>query len=341
MDKADMYAATPAHSSLAYFRWAVKNPPSDPTTSFEGKTVLITGANTGLGFEAALKFAKLGASKIIFGVRSLERGEAARTKIYAALTSKFDPNLIELIKLDMSDFSSVKEFAKQVSSTSPNIHIAVLNAGMAPIAYNTSDHGWEASLQINVLSTAYLAISLLPKLKETAKSSGRPAHLELVTSNGHGDVSFDSVHDDTNILFKVNKKENFNVLSQYSISKLLAMYVVSEIATRVSSSDVTVISVCPGLCKSDIARDGSWIVRKIDAAWKYFAARSTEEGSRTLVSGTLLEKSAHGCYWTNDRISEPSLRVTSPEGRAMSAKFWKELETELEKYEPGVMGHLA
>ncbi|KAJ3511416.1 hypothetical protein NM208_g15434 [Fusarium decemcellulare] len=303
MSKGDTFANTPAQSSLGYFCWAVKNPPSDPTTQFTGKTVLITGANTGIGFEAALKLAKLGAAKIILGVRSIQRGEAAKKRIQNALGPCFKPDLVELVELDMMQFSSVEAFAHQVSNKFPKIHAAILNAGIAPVAYNTSDDKWESSLQTNVLSTAYLAILLLPKLRQTAKSSGYPTHLEFVASNGHGDVNVASVQSDSNLLEKVNNADNFNMLKQYSITKLLEMYVVRELAAKVSSSEVIVVSVCPGLCKSDIARDAPWAMRKMDAVWKALYARSPEEGSRTLVSGILLEESAHGGFWTNDRRS--------------------------------------
>ena len=66
---------------LGLMWWSGRNPPSDPLTTLTGKTVLITGANVGLGFEAAIKFAKLKASRLIFGVRSLQRGEEAKARL--------------------------------------------------------------------------------------------------------------------------------------------------------------------------------------------------------------------------------------------------------------------
>jgi len=58
-------------------------PPYDPTTSFVGKNVIVTGANSGLGFEAAVKFSALGASKLILGVRDIGKGDKAKTAIEA------------------------------------------------------------------------------------------------------------------------------------------------------------------------------------------------------------------------------------------------------------------
>jgi NAD(P)-dependent dehydrogenase (short-subunit alcohol dehydrogenase family) len=61
--------------------WAAHHPPADPVVSFVGKTILVTGANTGLGFQAAVKYAALGASSLILAARSLQKGEAAKNEI--------------------------------------------------------------------------------------------------------------------------------------------------------------------------------------------------------------------------------------------------------------------
>ena len=304
MSRADILASQPAKASLSSLYWTARNPPEDPTQSFEGRTVLITGCNTGLGFEAGLKFARLGASKLIFGVRSIERGNAAKKRIEEQLGGKLSSSTIEVLELDMMNFSSVKSFAQKVDSKFSEVHDVVLNAGMAASKYIESPEGWESSLQVNVLSTAYLSILLLPVLRKTAHSSGNPTHLEIVASAGHGDVDAASIQDSGRIVDKVTKEENFSLMKQYAITKLLVMYAMNQLASRVSAEEVIILACCPSLCKSDIAREASYIVRKIDGVWKSIFARSTEEGSRTLVSGVTLGKDAHGQFWTNDRISQ-------------------------------------
>jgi hypothetical protein len=78
---ADAIASVPAKSDWGAFRWGAKNLPVDPTTSYTSKTVLITGLNIGLGFEAATKFVALGALKLIFGVYLLEKGKEVKAAI--------------------------------------------------------------------------------------------------------------------------------------------------------------------------------------------------------------------------------------------------------------------
>jgi NAD(P)-dependent dehydrogenase (short-subunit alcohol dehydrogenase family) len=293
-----------ASTSISSFWHAARHPPADPTTSYAGKTILITGANTGLGFEAATKFAALGASTLIFGVRSLERGKDAKSRIEER--TKCSSSVIRLFQLDMMDFGSIDKFVKEVNKQFEKIDIAVLNAGVAVSAYALSVHGWEGSLQVNVLSTAYLAILLLPRLRDTAASAGHPSLLEVVASAGHIDAKEESVSPtgSRGILAVVNDKSTFSVLKQYQISKLLTMWAVQQIAARTSPREIVLVASCPGLCRSSLGRDFGVFVRALDYLIKSPMVRSTEQGSRTLVSATTLGKDAHGGFWSNDEITE-------------------------------------
>ena len=291
----------PAKSGLGQFWWAKHHPPSDPTTSYAGKTVLITGPNAGLGFEAATKFAALGVSSLIFGVRSVDKGEAAKVRIEKI--TRCEPDVIQIFQLDMSRYESVESFAKEVSSKYPRIDAAVLNAGLAPSAFNLSPEGWEMSLQVNVLSTAYLAILLLPKLRQTGKLNGQPTHLEFVASSGHGDVKIESVRDSASMLNKVNDKKNFTFTAQYIITKLFEMWAMEEVAAKTNPKEVIVLACCPGLCRSELGREFNAVLRGIDGVFKRIFGRSPEEGSRTLVSGTRVGSESHAGFWTHDRIA--------------------------------------
>lgn len=298
---AQAYTSVPAKSSPARFRYAKANPAKDPTTSFAGKTVLITGPNAGLGFEAATKFARLGASKLVFGVRSLDRGKEAKTKIEQL--TKCKPDVIELVQLDMGSYASVEKFAQDVNARFPVIHAAVLNAGVAPPSYKLSKEGWEMSLQVNVISTAFLAFLLLPKLRESGRAMRAPAHLEFVSSTGHGDVTSESVTDSKSILKKINNPANFSFTAQYQITKLLEIWAMKHIADKTSPKEVIVNSSCPGLCKSSIGRDFNIVLRTLDAVFKGIFAQTAEAGSRILVSAVTTGPESHGGFWALDAVA--------------------------------------
>ncbi|KAL2378747.1 hypothetical protein RJZ90_005797 [Blastomyces dermatitidis] len=313
---ADAFTSVPVKPTLSSYWWAARNPPADPKTSFAGKTVLITGANVGLGFEAAIKFAALGASNLILGVRSLPKGEQAKAKIEAR--TGCSAGVIQLIELDMSRYQSIEKFFQQVNRRFTVVHAAVLNAGVFQRSYELSTEGWEMSIQVNAISTAYLGILLLPKLRETGLSTGRAAHLEIVASCAQGDANVKNVRDPSSILQKINDPKHFGIGSQYSISKLLAMWVTTHIAAEVPVEQVIVSACCPNTFSRSIL------------------GRTTEEGSRTLVSGTLLGPEGHGGFWTHDRIAKPAALVVSDEGKKLGTQCWKEILNLLRRQNPEV-----
>ncbi|EQL29140.1 hypothetical protein RJZ56_007141 [Blastomyces dermatitidis] len=331
---ADAFTSVPVKPTLSSYWWAARNPPADPKTSFAGKTVLITGANVGLGFEAAIKFAALGASNLILGVRSLPKGEQAKAKIEAR--TGCSAGVIQLIELDMSRYQSIEKFFQQVNRRFTVVHAAVLNAGVFQRSYELSTEGWEMSIQVNAISTAYLGILLLPKLRETGLSTGRAAHLEIVASCAQGDANVKNVRDPSSILQKINDPKHFGIGSQYSISKLLAMWVTTHIAAEVPVEQVIVSACCPSMCKSNLTDNWGFVLHGIDTFSRSILGRTTEEGSRTLVSGTLLGPEGHGGFWTHDRIAKPAALVVSDEGKKLGTQCWKEILNLLRRQNPEV-----
>lgn len=297
----------PNKDGIGMIWWSARNPPTNPDTSFAGKTILITGANIGLGFEATLKFAALGASRLILGVRSLHRGDDAKVEI--CRRTGYDAGNIRLYEIDMSTFALVKAFAETTLKNEPRIDIAILNAGMSAPSHKLGPEGYEMSLQVNVISTALLAILLLPQLMESAKRSGEPSHLEFTGSVGHHFVKADTLNfdDDTRILDKVNDAAFFGVERQYSVTKLLLMYVMDGLVNAISSSpkhndysDVIITTTCPSLCRTNLGRDFPTLLKIPVGLIHRVIARSAEEGSRSLVSGAILGKEANGEFWSHD-----------------------------------------
>ncbi|KIX06663.1 uncharacterized protein Z518_04639 [Rhinocladiella mackenziei CBS 650.93] len=339
-----MAATPPDKIGLRMMWWSRLHPPADPQTSFSGKTILITGANVGLGFEATLKFAALGATRLILGVRSLQRGGKAKAEI--CRRTGYHPGKIQLYHLDMSNFASVKTFAETISKEEPRLDVAVLNAGIAAASYTVSPEGYEMSLQISVLSTALLAILLLPQLRNSATLSGAPSHLELVGSAAHQDVKadvFDSAGGER-ILDQVSKESFFEATKQYYVIKLLHMYVMGGLVEATSTStstnhddpNVIITTVCPGLCRTNLGRDFSILARIFVGLYQLILARSAEEGSRTLVSGVTLGKEAHGKFWSHDVFFRKGELITNAEGKALQNKVWDEIMEVLRKQVPRI-----
>lgn len=294
-------------------------PPADPTTSFAGQTIIVTGSNTGLGFQAAIKFAALGATRLILGVRDPVKGAKAKEDIEHRLSTASGKSYkctIEVWPLDMNSYDSIKSFAKRAETELDRIDVAVLNAGVYRNAFSQSQYGWEETLQVNVLSTTLLALLLLPALKNTGskrKEEGLPLPtLELVSSGLHQRTTLPE-DTDTNFLKHFNTAEAFADGKQYSRSKLFLMYALGTLQNLAlphpsephtnQTPDVWVVSVCPGACMSELGRDFDtfgYRLAKQFASYVFF--RTTEEGARSLVSGATLGERGHGRFWQHDEI---------------------------------------
>jgi len=165
---------------------------SDTST---GRTYIVTGANTGLGFEAAKHLASLGAAKVILAVRNLPAGETAKANIDAAC--KINTDVVEAWPLDLSSYDSVKAFARRAISELDRIDGLVENAAVATME-RTLAEGHIKPLTVNVLGTFLLAVLLLPKMRDDAARMGIVPHLVMVTSRAGFDVKeeWDMVKDD-------------------------------------------------------------------------------------------------------------------------------------------------
>ena len=272
--------------------------------SFEGKTVVITGANTGLGFEAAVKFVAKGASKVILGVRNAQKGENAAKEIERRTGKK---GITEVWQVEMDKYESVKSFAERVQQLK-SIDIAVLNAGVYQVKYDTSKYGWEQSLQVNTLSTSLLALLLLPKLKSQRARlpPGEKPFLEIVGSSRYIVAPITPEQDASqNLLDAFNHQSDFAGDRQYKISKLFIHYATKEIS-KLAGDDVIVTAVCPGACKSDLPRGYMTNpIMKLVIAFVYFLFfRTTEEGARSLVSATVQVDNVQGKIWKDDAVQE-------------------------------------
>jgi NAD(P)-dependent dehydrogenase (short-subunit alcohol dehydrogenase family) len=158
-----------------------------PTKDFTGQTIIVTGANTGLGFEAAKHFIRLHASKVILAVRSLEKGRLAKESI---LTSYPDipETALEVWALDLSSYDSVKAFGERVQGMK-RLDAVLENAGIGTGIWKEVE-GNESTITVNVISTELLAFMVLPKLRETALKYNVHPRLSIVASDLHFVVKF-------------------------------------------------------------------------------------------------------------------------------------------------------
>ncbi|PYI33716.1 short-chain dehydrogenase/reductase family protein [Aspergillus indologenus CBS 114.80] len=326
-------------AGLFRLRRSRRNIPVDPSgVSFAGKTVLLTGATSGLGLEAAVKLLSLGVDSLIIGSRNLQKGQATKAELERRTER---PGVVQVWQLEMNSFQSVKSFAERVNNEVDQLDIAILNAGLWNRDYTVSPEGWEETLQVNTLSTSLLAFLLLPKLRSSSTPT-QPAHLTVVSSQQFVRVKAQSLRTEEPLLKHLNDPRTFLGRRQYGISKLLLEYMLKMAAGMVRQDDGTVPviinSVSPGFCASSLGRQYrrfyerwlSWL------AYKLFA-RTAEQGSRSLVSATYQGVESHGKCWRNDGYLDESIALTTgAEGQQFQIIAWNEIASILNEQKEGL-----
>ena len=169
--------------------------PPYPTRSFAGQTVLVTGSNVGLGFEAARHFYRLNCAKLILAVRTVSKGQSAKEDIVRSVKHRSDgAEAIEIWALDLDSTESTLAFAQRANQELGRLDAVVENAGINNAGWVVKEE-FEQTIQVNVINTFLLALSLLPKLTETKqKFPGSSPHLEIVSSEAHRFSKFKEIN---------------------------------------------------------------------------------------------------------------------------------------------------
>lgn len=277
------------------------NPPS-PAASLTGQTIIITGGNRGLGFEAANHVVSLGAKNLVLGVRSPEAGEKAKATILKS--NPGESTSIEVWPLDLTSYASVRAFARRAQSL-PRIDAVLQNAGISTQVYTLAEDN-EKTITVNVVSTFLLSILLLPKLRLSGKNFGITPRITIVGSEVHGWTAFKERYAQEGAIFKtLNDPKSAHMKERYFLSKLLVMLCVRELAAQMDSNhkgDVVVNCPAPGFVRTglDVEQEGSiqfQIMQKV-------LARDVEVGSRCLVDAMSKGKETHGKYLSECRIKK-------------------------------------
>jgi NAD(P)-dependent dehydrogenase (short-subunit alcohol dehydrogenase family) len=268
----------------------------------EGKVVVLTGANTGIGKQTTLELAKRGA-RVVMACRDAARGEAARAEILATTDGRGE---LEVRELDLSSLDSVRAFADKANADLARIDVLVNNAGIFPQkAWKTVD-GFEAQFGVNYLGPFLLTNLLLDKLKASA-----PSRIVNVTSMMHtkGTIDFDS--------FRGEKPYKASIA--YNQSKLANLVFSNELARRLEGTGVTSNAVHPGAIATDITRELPWIARKLVG----FIFKGVAVGAQgpMLVATDPALADATGRYWKETTETAPSAEALDP---AVGSRLWEQ-----------------
>ena len=209
----------------------------DSKATLNGKTVIITGANTGIGLETAVDMAQRGA-RVILACRSPEKGKAA----VQAVKERSKNEAVVFSQLDLASLQSVRDFATRILNQEPHIDILINNAGVAKPSYTKTEDGFELHLGVNHLGHFLLTNLLLDRLKEAPA-----ARIVNVSALAHkwATMNFDDLQSES----------SFNVAAAYSQSKLANVLFTRSLAQRLKDTRVTAYSLHPGLVRTELLRN--------------------------------------------------------------------------------------
>ncbi|KAK0224414.1 hypothetical protein EDD85DRAFT_241407 [Armillaria nabsnona] len=314
--------------------------PAVVTADLSGKTLVLIGANAGLGFEAAKHFARMNPARLVLTARNEVKGRKALAQIQADTGY----SKAELWIIDVANFNSVVAFADRAEQELDRLDILIENAGILTWEYEQVE-GWEKTILTNNLGPGLLAIRMIPKMLETARKHSVYPRLVVVASDTHYWTTIEKeVIASSSILAKLSDREycTKEVMShRYQDTKLLNVLFARALQGHVPYfPTITVNSVTPGLCYSDIGSDVPAEEAERMQKMREELAFTTEEGSRQLVYAAVgsldNEEKLRGKYINLSEVVEESDFVISEDGKIVQNKVWEEMLEILGKVDPKV-----
>jgi retinol dehydrogenase-14 len=259
--------------------------------SIRGKTVLLTGATSGIGLEASVALARQGARVVMVG-----RNEAKTAAAAADVTARSGSNQVSSLLADFSSQSSVRALAEAVRSRVDRLDVLVNNAGGVNKARRVTVEGLESTFAVNHLGYFLLTSLLLDLVVKSA-----PARVVTVASIGHrrGTLDFDDLG---------FERGGYSILRAYNRSKLANVLFAAELARRLAGTGVTSNSLHPGSVATNIWSGAPlWAKPVILLALRPFFISAERGGERIvqLAASPDLE-GVTGKYFEDGRAVEPA-----------------------------------
>ncbi|KAH8660056.1 putative short-chain dehydrogenase/reductase family protein [Xylariales sp. PMI_506] len=314
-------------SQLCY---KAQHPPR--TIDLSNKVAIITGGNVGLGFESARQFLSLKLSHVVIASRSKDKGAAAASK----LRTEFPGATVDVWSLDMASYDSIKAFVQRVESDLPHIDIVVLNAGLTKFTFDlVPSTGHEELMQVNYLSTMLLSTLLLPILKKRS-APGAPTRLSIVSSGTTELVAFTNIRESPLLKsFDNIKTAPAPGLEAYGTSKIMGHMFVSKLIDYVSSEDVIINLVDPGITRgTSFNRNTPRVLNALASPMMYTIARSVRDGASTYLDAVLVKgKESHGRFIMDWEVRPYAPIMYTPQGKEATERVWQETMEELKSFD--------
>ena len=272
-----------------------------------GRTVLVTGGNTGVGKATAVALAAAGAD-VVFTSRDAAKGATA----LADVRERSGSSSVEVMELDLARFASVRDFAERFTSEHERLDVLVNNAGVMLSTRSETEDGNETTLQVNHLSPFLLTLSLRDVLVSAERARVINVASSLHHRARHG-IDFDDLQ----------STRGYRGSDVYAKTKLMNILFTRELGRRWDAVEVGVNAVHPGFVASGFGKDGD--TRGIEGialrVLRPFAI-SPEKGARTqvyLASAPEISGLTRG-YWEKCAPATPSRHAQDDDA---ASRLWE------------------
>jgi NAD(P)-dependent dehydrogenase (short-subunit alcohol dehydrogenase family) len=258
------------------------------------KTIVVTGATSGIGRATALGLAKLGSRLILVG---RDAGRAEETS--AEIQNVTGRNDVEVVRGDFAQLAEVRRVADELLARTEAIHVLVNNAGVTMMKRTTTPDGFETTFAVNHLAYFLLTGLLLPRLRAAAPA----ARIVNVASDAHRWGALD--------LDDLQNERQFKAMKVYGQSKTANLLFTRELARRLAGSGVTVNALHPGAVATRLGRGNGPVLDLVQRAIGLFM-KSPEQGAATsihLASAAALE-GVSGRYFADRKEKQPAAHAT-------------------------------
>ncbi|KAJ8132637.1 hypothetical protein O1611_g987 [Lasiodiplodia mahajangana] len=310
-------------------------PSLSPSLNLFGKTVIVTGATSGIGLEISRQLLSRRVSNLIMAVRNVSKGEMVRQALLSepAIKAANSNAAIKVMELDTESFASVHRFASAFKAEFQDLHLLLANAGVGTVAKEIARSGHEKNIQVNYLSNVLLTLALLPALETTAEKTGEPARVTWTCSRM---LEYSSLakklplKQGEEVLKHFDTVDGLATLTRYADSKLLCVLFQLELAKHYNPDKVIINSFCPGHVDTSMGNDLPIYLRIPSNALKAIRGRPVHKaGWIALNAGLVAGPETHGQLLGDMIVEEPWEFIKSKEGERVRKMLWNETIDEM------------
>ncbi|KAF5665296.1 alcohol dehydrogenase Bli-4 [Fusarium heterosporum] len=298
--------------------------PETDIPRLDGKVILITGGNSGLGLETARQLLKHNPSKIFLACRSRAKFDQAISELQKV--SKTDA--VCFLALDLASFSSIKSAAKGFQASSSRLDILVNNAGIMMTPEGLTEEGYEIQIGTNHMGHAFLTHLLLPTLENTTKLKvSSDVRIIFLASAGEMMASNDPYKFDQ---FKTTMP-GISTVARYGISKLANIHYAAALAQQ--RQNIKVISIHPGIVRTNLGGpviENSLLLGAMTRLSNLFVAVEASKGALNQLWAMTAPEVESGVFYHPVGVKGKGSKLS--QDKSLQQTLWEWTQGEMQKY---------